>query len=191
MPNRASSVHCEVSMSFPASLLSLQDTLERHPEAKQALLATEIARRECEIVLLRSHRRLLHVQLWSAFQTALIVGVAALSLGVALSGLVEANRIVLRIDQLNTSLPDTFLTRGIQRQIQATLPTSTLFSLVGDRASFWDMGDAVTWAVILAVIALVIQLIQAVQQWRASRRLKRGVHTTEEELVTLRSWMKE
>lgn len=173
----------------PPSLLLLQDTLERHPDARKPLLESEIARRECEIVLLRSHRLLLRLQLWGAIQTALIAGLVIFSFGAALSGLVQVSKAVQRVGAWNTTLTGNVLTRGMQREIQGLIPTSTLLE-VGNFIPSWDLGDATRLSVVVAMVILALRVVQGVTHWRASRRLKQGAQIMEIELSLLKEWVK-
>lgn len=189
MPLKAPSPEkSEQSVTQP-SLLPLQETLERHPEARQPLLASEIARRECEIVLLRSHRLLLRLQLWSALQTALIAGLIIFSFGVALSGLVEFAKVVQRVGAWNATLTGNVLTRGLQGQIQSLIPTSTVLN-VAQAIPFWDIRDATALSLIVAFIILALRIAQGVAHWRASGRLKQGMKLLEQEVKTLKSWLR-
>jgi hypothetical protein len=187
MPPKASSVLVkEVPMP---SLLVLEDTLERHPDARIPLLESEIARRECEIVLLRSHRLLLRLQLWSAVQTALIAGLVIFSFGAALSGLVQVSKVVQRVGSWNATLTGNVLTRGLQREVQDLIPTSTVLE-IGNFIPFWDLGDATRLSVVVAIVILALRVVQGVTHWRASGRLKQGARAIEAELGVLRQWLK-
>jgi hypothetical protein len=188
MPPKASSVLPKTT-TLP-SLLPLQDTLERHPEARELLLASEIARRECEVVLLRSHRLLLRMQLWSALQTAVIAGFVIFSFGAALSGLVEVGKFVQRIGTWNASLTGNVLTRGLQAEVQNLIPTSTVLQ-VANYVPFWDLHDATRLSVIVALVILVLRVMQGVSHWRANQRLKQGASSLEQELAVLKKWMNE
>jgi hypothetical protein len=171
------------------SLLSLQDTLERHANARLPLLESEIARRECEIVLLRSHRLLLRLQLWSALQTALIAGLVIFSFGVALSGLVEFAKVVQRVGAWNATLTGNVLTRGFQREVQNLIPTSTMLD-VANSIPFWDLKDATALSLIAAFVILGLRIVQGVAHWRASGRLKQGARLLEQEVNVLKSWLR-
>lgn len=172
----------------PVSLLALEDTLKDHPEARTPLLESEIARRECEVVLFQSHRMLLRLQLWSALQTALIAGVIIFSFGVALSGLVQVAKVVQRVETWNTTLTGNVLTRGLQREVQDLIPTSTVLA-VAQQVPFWDVRDATVLSVIVAIVILTLRIIQVISNWKASRRLKRGAQELEKELEVLRAWL--
>ncbi len=185
MPSKAPS--SVLSLSVPPSLLPLQDTLERYPQARKPLLEAEIARRECQVVLLKSHRLLLRLQLWSALQTAVIAGFIIFSFGVALSGLVQVGKFVQQFGTWNASLPTNVLTRGFQQQVGSILPTSTVLQ-VADYIPFWDLKDATRLSVLVAVIVLALRIAQGVSQWRANQRLKKGGQMIQQEIDVLRKW---
>ncbi len=174
--------------SIPPALLLLKDTLEKYPEARKLLLESEIAHRECQVVLLRSHRMLLRLQLWSAFQTALIAGFIIFSVGVALTGLVEVGKFVNRVSDWNASLPTNVLTRGFQNGVASTLPTSTMLQ-VADYIPFWDLHDATVISLMVALAVLTIRVVQGISNWRASRRLKKGANVLDQEIEVLRTWL--
>ncbi len=186
MPSKAPTLPASIA-PLP-SLLSLQDTLKRHPEAQKPILEAEIARRETELVLLRSHRMLLSLQLWSALQTSFIIGFIFFSLGVALSGLVQVGKFVQRFDALNASLPTTVLTRGFQQQVDSMIPTSTVLE-VANYIPFWDLKDATKVSMLVAVVVLTIRIVQGISHWRASRRLKVSLQTLEQEIQLIRQWL--
>lgn len=176
------------SSSLPPSLFVLHDTIERHAEAKRPILEAEIARRECEIVLLKSHRMLLRLQLWSALQTAIIAGLIIFSFGVALIGIVQVAKFFDRVGTWNATLTNNVLTRGVQREVQNLIPTSTVLQ-VADYIPFWDLRDATLLSALVALIILTLRVIQSVSNWRDSHRLKLGARVLEEEVKILRSWL--
>lgn len=176
------------SFILPPSLFVLQDTVERHAEAKQPILEAEIARRECEIVLLKSHRMLLRLQLWSALQTAIIAGLIIFSFGVALIGIVQVAKFFDRVGTWNATLTNNVLTRGVQREVQNLIPTSTVLQ-VADYIPFWDLRDATLLSALVALVILTLRVIQSVSNWRDSHRLKTGARVLEEEVKILRSWL--
>ncbi len=170
-----------------ASLLPLQDTLERHPDARKPILAAEIAKREVEIILLRSHRSLLHMQLWNALQTAIIVGLVVFSFGAALSGLVQVSKTTQRITDWSNTLSGNILTRSLQGEFQSLIPTSTALEVAG-RVPFWNLRSALWLALTVAVTVLVIRVIQGALHWKASRRLRREERRLAEEIEALQTW---
>lgn len=175
-------------MPTPASLLSLQDTLERHPDARKPILDAEIARRETEIILLRSHRSLLHMQLWNALQTSIIVGLVVFSFGAALSGLVQVSKATQRFTAWSNTLSGNILTRSLQGEFQSLIPTSTALEVAG-RVPFWNLRSALWLALTVAITILVIRFIQSALHWRASRLLKHEARRLSEEVITLKSWL--
>jgi len=176
------------SSILPASLFGIQDTIKQHKEAKRPILEAEIARRECEIVLLKSHRMLLRLQLWSAFQTAIIAGLIIFSFGIALIGIVQVAKFVDRVGAWNATLTNNVLTRGVQREVQNLIPTSTVLQ-VADYIPFWDLRDATLLSALVALIILTLRVVQGVSNWRDSHRLKLGARVLEEEVNILRNWL--
>ncbi len=182
------------SQSFMAnavlpSLLALQDTLERHPDARVDILRAEIAHREREIVLMRSHRSLLHVQIWSSIQTALIAGILVFSLGVAFLGFVEFAKTLDRVELWNSSVSSSFVGRGLNLDFKSLIPNSPWF----DKAALlpsWSVKQTTVVSLLVVLTFLIFQIIQGLTNLRDSRQLRLGVELCEEELKTLRSWLK-
>lgn len=187
MPQHASPQHPHTP-EIPPSLLSLRDTLERHADARMPLLHSELARRESETILLKSHRLLLRMQLWSALQTSVIAGLVIFSFGAAFSGLVQVSKTVQRVDTWSASLGGNPLTRGFQQEIDGLVPTSKLLEFA-DRVPFWDIGDATRLSVLVAIGILTLHIVQSAAHWRTRRRLKEQLGVLKNEMTVLRSWM--
>lgn len=193
MPNfTASMLHFDgLLMANPVlpSLLAVQDTLERHPDARAAFLQSEIVHREREIVLLRSHRSLLHVQIWNSIQTALIAGVLVFTLGVAFLGFVEFAKTLDRVELWNSSVSSSFVGRGLNLDFKSLIPNSPWF----DKAALlpsWSVKQTTIVSLLVVLTFLIFQILQSTLNWRDSRRLRLGIEQCEDELKQLRSWVK-
>lgn len=173
----------------PPTLLALQDTLERHPDARQAILSAEIAHREREIISLRSQRDLLQFQIFDTIKSALGFGVFLFTTGWLLSQLVHFSKSLQRVEALNAGLGANVLTRGLQASITSILPASTTLQSIAVLPE-WTTQQLFAGALSVVVFLLILGAIRGVQLWQMSRRLKEGIRVAEGEIGTLRGWGK-
>lgn len=174
-------------ITCPPTLLGLQDTLERHPDARQAILKAEIAHREREVIMLRSQRGLLQLQVWNVIQSALGAGFFVFTTGWFLSQMVGFAKSLQKIETLNAGLGTNVLTRSLQANITAMLPSSTTLRTIAVLPE-WTTYQLLVAALVVFGVLLLLGIVRGVQLWKMSWQLKKGIQVAEGEIGALKSW---
>jgi len=177
-----------MSHNLPPGLIYIRDLIQRFPDEQTGLLAYEIRRRERDLLLYKSVRSVTHFQLWSALRSALVTGAAFFLLVVGAAQVVKFAQWVSDLQQTKVPIAAPLI-KGVNLDIGSYIPSSTFITYAA-KLPAWDWKDAGMLAIGLIAVILAIRMVTGWLVWRRSRSLLAAMDDIQDELSTLRAWLR-
>lgn len=176
----------KINVTTPPGLLAVRDLIDRHPDSREEILTYEIRRRERELLLFRSSRKLLQVHVWGAVKTMLAVGLSVFVFAWTVGAFAGLAQWVRHAQQTSVSVPIPFA-KEVKWDVGALIPTSTVLAAAA-HLPLWDLRDAGMFAIAAILIVLIEKCIIAFMTWRQTRQMNEAEKDLEKELEALDSW---
>ncbi len=172
---------------IPASLLAVQDLIDRLPAERERLLRHEIHWREREQLQSRGIRRLMHGHAWVSFRTVFAIGLSVFVFVFTLGQFAGLARWVQQLQTTTLEIPKT-VQRTLGLSLDSLVPTSTVVEYAAQLPPIGLVESGLV--ALLVVIALLawkgyntyFLLLQA-------HELRREQKSLQEEIDILMTWI--
>ncbi len=175
--------------SVSKDLQSLQELFKGQPLLKKPLLWLELRHLEREKLLCESVQDAVRVEVISSIRTVLSTAVSLVFLVLIYTKLVQLAMWLEQAKSITIPLPSP-IGRSVVLDLSTYIPSSTALSVLSDLPVFsW----AVAWKFVLAIVLIVAieKLVSGYQAWHRAKRLRATMDELDEELKTIKNWLKE